>query len=211
MVRNPNHPSPGSQIKVEPIRNLKDIRLIKKLLADKPRDLALFTIGINTSQRASDLLRLTIGQLRNLRPMDELELKEKKTGKIRRISFNRACIEAIQKQMKHLQSSAASRGGDQAFCYSADDHPFFASMRGGKALTVSSVHRLVKGWCRTINLQGNYGSHTLRKTWGYHQRVTYGQALPLLCEVLGHSTQRQTLAYLCIQAEEIRSVYANEL
>jgi hypothetical protein len=62
-----------------------------------------------------------------------------------------------------------------------------------------------------INLRGNYGSHTLRKTWGYHQRVTFGQALPVLCEVLGHSTQRQTLAYLCIQAEEIRSVYANEL
>ena len=211
MVGNSNHPSPGSQIKVEPIRNLKDIRLIKKLLADKPRDLALFTIGINTSLRASDLLRLTIGQLRNLRPMHELELKEKKTGKIRRISFNRVCIEVIQKQLKHLKSSATSKDGDIEVSTSEGDQPFFASRRGGGALTVSSVHRLVKGWCRTIHLQGNYGSHTLRKTWGYHQRVTYWQALPVLCEVLGHSTQRQTLAYLCIQAEEIRSVYANEL
>lgn len=211
MVLNPNHPLPDTQIKVEPIRKLKDIRVIKKYLADRPRDLALFTIGINTGLRASDLVRLTVGQLRHLRPMDELELKEKKTGKVRRISFNRACIEVIQGQLKNLQSSALPKKNPSEASALLDDHPFFASRRGGGPLTVSSVHRLVKNWCRMINLRGNYGSHTLRKTWGYHQRVTYGQALPVLCEVLGHSTQRQTLAYLCIQAEEIRSVYANEL
>lgn len=55
---NPNHPKKGSTIKVDPIRKLKDIKAIKKLLANKPRDLALFTIGINTNLRASDLLRL---------------------------------------------------------------------------------------------------------------------------------------------------------
>ena len=38
-------------------------------------------------------------------------------------------------------------------------------------MTVSSVHRLVKSWCRDIGLKGNYGSHSLRKTFGYHQRL----------------------------------------
>jgi integrase len=212
MSPNPNHPAAGSQIKVEPIRDLKDIRSIKKLLADNPRDLALFTIGINTSLRASDLVRLTVGQLRDLKPMDELELKEKKTGNLRRISINRACIEVIAGQVAALPHSwSAQKDANPLSVISIDNQPFFCSKRGGGGLTVSSVHRLVKGWCRSVNLRGNYGSHTLRKTWGYHQRVTYGQALPVLCEVLGHSTQRQTLTYLCIQAEEIRSVYANEL
>jgi integrase len=206
---------------VEPIRELKDIRLVKKMLADNPRDLALFTIGINTSLRASDLVRLTVGQLRGLRPMDELELKERKTGNLRRISLNRACIEAVEGQLNNLKKQSCAAESNDSHPSSIDSHslpihpidaqPFFISRRGGGSLTVSSVHRLVKGWCRAINLRGNYGSHTLRKTWGYHQRVTYGQALPVLCEVLGHSTQRQTLTYLCIQAEEIRSVYANEL
>jgi hypothetical protein len=30
-------------------------------------------------------------------------------------------------------------------------------------------------------------------------------------ECFNHNTQRQTLNYLCIQAEEIQSVYMNEL
>jgi integrase len=213
-MTNHNHPAAGSSIKVEPIRYLRDIQSIKKLLADRPRDLALFTLGINTSLRASDLARLTVGQLRGLKPMDEIELKEKKTGKVRRISLNRSCIDAIDGQLKNLAACATKPNGSHPLSvFPLDSHPFFSSRRGrGEAgLTVPSIHRLVKSWCRAINLRGNYGSHTLRKTWGYHQRVTYGQALPVLCEVLGHATQRQTLTYLCIQAEEIKSVYANEL
>ena len=61
---NPNAPGGGSQIKVEPIREVKDINTIKRMLKDKPRDYALFTIGINTNLRASDLCRLTVGQVR---------------------------------------------------------------------------------------------------------------------------------------------------
>jgi integrase len=90
-----------------------------------------------------------------------------------------------------------------------DEEPLFINQRG--VLTVPSVNRLVKSWCKTINLRGNYGSHTLRKTWGYHQRVTYSVGLPELMEAFNHSSQRQTHSYLCVQPEEIRSIYNNEL
>ena len=194
--QNVNHPSRGSAIKVEPIRSVKDIRSIKKLLADSPRSLALFTVGINTNLRAGDLLRLRAGMVRGLKPMEEIEIVEEKTSKRRRISINRACIEV-------LQALLASRP------YQDEDF-LFASQRG-EVLTVPSVVRLVKGWCAAINLKGNYGSHTLRKTWGYHQRVTFGMGLPELMVCFNHATQRQTLEYLCIQPEEVRSIYANEL
>ncbi len=62
-IKNPNHPEKGSSIKVEPIRELRDIRSIKKLLADNPRNLCLFTLGINTNLRASDLLSITVGHM----------------------------------------------------------------------------------------------------------------------------------------------------
>jgi len=192
---NKNHPKKGARIKVEPIRDVRDIRAIKKLLDGNPMYTALFTLGINTNLRASDLLRITAGQVRGLKAMDEIELKEKKTGKTRRITLNKACVEALTRLL-------ASKKFD-------DDSPIFQGERG--TLTVPSVNRLVKSWCKAINLKGNYGAHTLRKTFGYQQRVRFGVGLPELMVCFNHSTQRQTLDYLCIQPDEVRSVYANEI
>jgi hypothetical protein len=82
-MANPNHPKKGDIIAVDPVRAVKDIRSIKKMLADKPRDLALFVVGINTNLGASDLTRVTVGQVRSLKHGDFFNLREKKTGKVR--------------------------------------------------------------------------------------------------------------------------------
>ena len=42
-------------ITVAPVRDIEAIRTISKLLADKPRDLLLWALGINNGLRASDL------------------------------------------------------------------------------------------------------------------------------------------------------------
>lgn len=190
--RNPNHPKKDSTIKVEPIREIRDIRSIKKMLADSPRNLCLFVLGINTNLRASDLLRLTAGQVRHCNAGDEITLKEKKTGKQRRITLNKSAVTAIQ----DLLAAAPL----------PDNSPLFFSQRG-EVLTVPSVNRLVKSWCQSINLKGNYGSHTLRKTFGYHQRVQLNTSIPELMVMFNHSSQKQTLDYLCIQPDEIRDAY----
>ena len=195
---NLNHPQIGSRITVDPIRKLRDVKAIKAILASSPRDLALFTFGINTNLRASDLLRITIGMVKHLEAGDELVLNEKKTGKERRITLNKTVITALSGYLDTVDFE--------------DTAPLFQGQRGyGKALTVPSVNRLVKQWCRSLNLKGNYGSHSLRKTWGYHQRVTHKVDIPVLMECFNHSSQKQTLAYLGIQPEEIKSVYENEL
>lgn len=190
-----NHPKKGSHIKVEPITEMRDIKSIKKLLADKPRDFALFTLGINTNLRAGDLLNLKAGQVRGLKDGEEIQIKEQKTGKLRRITINKT-------------SNQALRGLLASKLYQDKDF-LFTGQRG--RLTVSYLNRLVKGWCRALNLKGNYGSHTLRKTWGYHQRVTFGVDIPRLMVCFNHSTQRQTLDYLCVQPQEIAEVYRNEI
>lgn len=56
-----------------------------------------------------------------------------------------------------------------------------------------------------------YGSHTLRKTFGYHQSVTFGRGVPELMVVFNPCRQRETLVHLCIQPEEVKSLYLNEL
>lgn len=197
-MKNLNHPKKGSHISVEPIRRQKDIKLIKKILEDSPRNLCLFILGINTNLRASDLLRIKVEQVRHLQPGEEITLKEKKTQKPRRINLNRACIDAIQNLLQSIK-------------YEDDDFLFLSNRKDKNSLTVSSLSTLVKKWCKDVNLKGNYASHTLRKTWGYHQRVTFGVGIPELMVCFNHTSQKQTLDYLCVQPEEIKSIYQNEL
>lgn len=195
---NPNHPRKGDIIAVDPIRDIRHIRAIKKLLSDKPRDLALFVMGINTNLRASDLTRITVGQVRDLKTGESFDLRERKTGKVRAVIVNGDCVHAIQGYF--FTRSAA-----------IPEEPLFLSQRGGKAITPISLNALVKRWCKIINLTGNYGAHTLRKTWGFHQRTTFHVDIPTLMTAFGHATQRQTLKYLGIGEEEVRNVFMNTI
>lgn len=199
VLKNANRPDPGSVIRVDPIRELSAIDGIKVLLTKQPRNFALFVLGINTNLRAIDLLGLRVGQVAGLRPGSELVVREKKTGKIRAIPLNGSVHAAI------LAWLAQHPRADQA------EAPLFASRTGEKALSVPAMNRLVKRWCHEVGLEGNYGCHTLRKTFGYQHRVHFGTDLPTLMTMFNHSSQRQTLTYLGIQPEEIRSAYMKEL
>ena len=187
-----NHPKKNSSIKVEPITDVKAINRIKKQLADNPRNLCLFVMGINTNLRASDLQQIKAGDVRHKVEGDTLELKEQKTGKARLITLNESVVKAVQA----LLASDTFQ----------DDDFLFRSQRGDKAVSTPSINRLVKTWCKENGLKGNYGSHTLRKTWGYHQRKA-GTDIPTLMAMFNHSSQKQTLDYLCIQDEEIQDAY----
>jgi len=155
----------------------------------------LFTLGINTAYRANELLSLKVKQVQNLRAGDVLDLKQRKTHKYRPVTLNPSAVGAIQTWL--------AVGDLQAGDY------LFTGQRG--CLTVPTVSTLVKSWCRDVGLRGNYGSHSLRKTWGYWQRLERGTAIPLLMEAFGHATQQQTLAYLGIQSDEIAQIYELEL
>jgi len=197
MPKNPDNPRKGTATKVEPIRSKRAINNIKKLLADQPRDLCLFTLGINTGYRANELLSITVGQIRHLKPGDSLTIRQSKNSKHRTTPLNRTAINAVQHWL--AQDEAPQNNAE----------PLFRGQRG--ALTVSTVSKYVKQWCSDAGLKGNYASHSMRKTWGYWQRVGNGAALSLLVDAYGHSSEKQTLDYLCIQPEEISDLYEMEL
>jgi len=183
-------------MRVEPIRSVKDIRSIKKMLAASLRDYALFVVGICTNLRASDLLRLTVGNVRSLVVGSEIVLKEKKTGKARRITANAEIVEAVGLLLGSREADGRAL---------SDDEPLFVGQRG--VLTVPTLSRMVKAWCEAVNLRGNYAAHSMRKTFGYHQRTRLNTSVPELMVMFNHGSQRQTLDYLGIQPEEIREAY----
>ena len=190
---NNNRPQKGSHVLVEPIKDRAAIKRIKTLLSQNLRDYCLFVFGINTAYRANEILSIQVGQVRYLNVGESLNIKMSKTGKYRRVTLNKKVIEAIQTL---LDSGSFS-----------DEEPLFRSQRGGMAIGVDTLSTYVKNWCQNAGLRGNFASHTLRKTWGYWQRVVNKTPIPVLMEAFGHASQKQTLSYLCIQEQEIQDVY----
>ena len=188
-----HHPKKGAQIKVDPIRKVADIRSISKMLS--PRNHLLFTMGINNSLRAGDLLKLKVKDIKNMKSGDTLTIKESKTGKENILVVNKTVYKSLKIYLETVR----------------DNDYLFASRKGNRPITIQAVNNLIKKWAKAINLNGNYGAHTLRKTWGYMQRVEYGVGFEIICKRFNHSSPAVTMRYLGIEDKEVHSTLMNEI
>lgn len=194
---NRNHPKKGSVITVEPISE-KGVANIKRLLADRPRDLLLFTLGINNGLRIGDLLRLKVKDLKGLKAGQGLKVRESKTGKANVLMLNATSHKLFKEYMKALAPD--------------DDDYLFKSNKGdNEPISVPYVSQLIKGWCREVGLRGNFGSHSLRKTFGCIQRKKFGVSWELLSARFNHSSLATTKRYLGITCEEVNGILLNEI
>lgn len=183
---------------VEPIKNVKDINKVKQYLYEKnnKRNYCIFVVGINVGLKAGDLLRLKIGDVTDGKMVfDEVSIKEQKTGKIKTFALNTSAKEAIQ-----LYLDTLSWKGKNGY--------LFKSQKGGH-LGVRSLHYIIKSAMSELNIEGNYGSHSLRKTMAYHQ---YINRVPLetIRKMLNLSSSDMTLRYIGI-AKEVTIDYYNSV
>ena len=192
-----NQPKKGDRIAVDPIRKLKDIKAIAALTAENPRDHLLFIMGINNGLRAGDLVKLKVRDVRYLKVGDTLTIREGKTGKDNILVVNKTVFKALRTYLERVQP--------------ADEDWVFASRKGNSHIQSQAVSKLVKKWTKAINLRGNYGSHTLRKTWGYQQRVTHGVGFEIICKRYSHSSPAITMRYLGIEDREVHDVLMHEI
>lgn len=92
------------------------------------------------------------------------------------------------------------------------DAPLFLSRKGAhEAVSVRHLNRMVQGWARECAIKGRYGSHSLRKTFGYMQRTQFKTDLPTLMVAFNHSSQLQTLTYLGVQADDVHAAFMNKI
>ena len=180
-------------MKVGPIINPKDIKCIKRLLINRPRDRLLFICGCNSGLRVQDLLALKIGDVKHTNVGDRIVIREKKTGKENVFMINKEIKEALDDYLKTIEAK------DELF--------LFKSRKGSNSpLTTYAVTKYVKEWCDAVNLHINAGAHTLRKTWCYQQRTRYGSSWELLSRRLLHFSPAITRRYLGIQEEEVEEI-----
>lgn len=193
-----NTPPKGSSTVVDPIRKPEDIGSIKKLLSDNPRNLLLFTLGINNGIRTGDLLQLRARDVMDKKTGEAIQIRESKTGKQNWVFLN--------KESHRILKSYLSIAGLEN-----EDFLFKSRKGGNRPLTTNYVNRLIKGWCKAINLPGNYGAHSLRKTFGYIQRTRYGVGFEILCKRFNHGSPHVTMRYLGISDSEVFEILQNEV
>jgi integrase len=170
---------------VQPIRNKQQIEEIKSYLkATGIRDLLLFTMGINTGLRISDLLRLKIVDIKG---KSHVEIKEQKTGKMKRFPL-----------LGNLQSMI-----DEYVKGKSDSDYLFKSRNGGnKPITRVMAYMIINRACRKAGITDNIGTHTLRKTFGYHHYQTF-KDVAILQYLFNHSSPSITLRYIGITQDNI--------
>jgi integrase len=196
MRDNRNHPKKGSSITVEPIREIKDIKRIKRNLKDKPRDLLLFTLGINNGLRIGDLLKLKVQDVKNLQPGDTFTIREQKTKKSNVVMINKEVRRTLAVYLDAIQPND-------------EDFLFKSRIGQNQSLNKSYVNSLVKKW--TADIKGNYGTHSLRKTFGYIQRKVFGTSFEVICKRFNHSNPSITMRYLGIEDKEVNGILLNEI
>lgn len=194
LCKNPNHPKKGACLKVEPIRDRNAIALIKRNLLPHPRDFLLFTFGVNSGFRMSELLSLKVRHVQYGVPGHIIDLKQSKQDRYRAVMVNDVVFPAIARWLSVHPDPRPSA-------------PVFLSRKTGDALTVSTGCAMVKRWCLQAGLTGHYGSHSLRKTWAYHMRMTYEQPIELIMKALGHSNPEETMRYVGLLPEEVIELY----
>lgn len=187
---------------VEPIRDRKQIAHVKNLLKGQGRfrDLLLFVVGINTALRISDLLTLRIGDFfddqGNIRP--RFWIREEKRGKRQEVVINESIQEALDLYLA-AYPKVVNNSQHFAFFKLEPMRDYTQAIKRGQAW------KLLSAICHEAGLRGNFGTHSLRKTWGYHARMN-GVDLALIMYKLNHVSLAYTKRYLGITDEELQDV-----
>lgn len=173
---------------VEPIRSIEQIQEMKKALNyyGSKRDEFLFTLGINCGLRVSDMLNLKKNDISDYK----LRFRESKTRKLNTLP------------LFHIQTDI-----DSYIEFLEDDDYLFKSKRSNNPIQRVQAYRILNRSAEAIGLK-NIGTHSLRKTFGYHyyQRT---HDISLLMELFNHSSQSVTLRYIGIHQDVINETFSS--
>lgn len=169
---------------VEPIRDIEKIKEIKEhLLHRSYRDYFLFTFGINSGLRISDILPLRVMDVRYTK---HLKIREKKTKNVRKTIITQTLKNEIERYTKKM----------------ADSEYLFLSQKGDKPISRVQAWQIIHNAAKACGVEGAIGTHTLRKTFGYHFYQNT-KDVAMLQYIFGHSSPSITLRYIGINDDMV--------
>ncbi|QKS71921.1 site-specific integrase [Paenalkalicoccus suaedae] len=166
---------------VQPIRDVEVLREIKKYLRMwNERNYMLFLLGINSGLRISDILPLRVSDAKK----NYFNLRESKTNKQKRITMT---PELKRELHRYIEGK--------------EDHEYLFQSRKGinQPLTRDAAYKILQKAAQHVNID-DIGTHTLRKTFGYHfyQKT---KDVALLQEIFNHSSPQVTKRYIGINQD----------
>ena len=174
---------------VEPIRDPALVKDIDEYLEENKRDQLLYEFGIYTGLRISDILKFKVYDVLK----DTYTIREQKTGKQKTFKFN-----PILK--KHINEYIEGK----------DNNEYLFKSRIGVNRPISRVraYQILKRLQTVFPTVGNIGTHTLRKTFGYHYYQQFKRVADLMF-IFNHSSEEVTLRYIGVKTDEINKTFEN--
>ncbi|WP_026688962.1 tyrosine-type recombinase/integrase [Alteribacter aurantiacus] len=172
---------------VEPIKNIQKIHELKQILLNRSRrDYCLFVMGINTGLRITELLHSKVSDVyceETGRVLDFLSPETRKGTSYPHFYLNDQVKQAVGLYLSdnHLKSE------DFLFCSAKTNSP----------ITRQQAYRVIHAAAREAGIEHNVGTHTMRKTFGYHA-YRKGVAISLLQKILKHASKSEAYVYLGI-------------
>ena len=193
---------------VEPIRDNKTIKNMRAILKSQSiRNELLFILGINIGLRIGDILKLKVKDLTKSNtkaPKDYVIITEIKTRKTKKFYIGDIVKKVIENYMKENNNPEF------------DTYIFLSKKGVNRPITRQQAYRIINNAAESLGIverndQGNLihgeiGTHTLRKTFGYHS-FQNGTSLELLMDLFNHSSKTQTLRYIGITEDQKKEVY----
>lgn len=178
---------------VEPIRDLEKLEEIKEeLKKNGTRDYLMFLTGINSGMRVSDIVKLNVNDVRNSNGTmkEHITIIEKKTKKLKKFPLCNNLLVEIEKYTRNLEQGEY----------------LFKSRKGkNQPITTTQAYRIIVNAGERVGIK-NIGTHTMRKTFGYHHYKKF-KDIAILQEILNHSDPSITLRYIGINQDEINRAY----
>lgn len=180
---------------VEPIRDKKIVsKFLTYLKGTNERDWLLAKFQMNTGLRISDVVEVKVSDLlteggRFKEHFSKTELKTKKSTKIK-------LNDDLKKAVKNFVTE-----NDLQY----DDY-IFGSRKGG-CISTTQAYRVLKAAADAIGIE-HFGTHSLRKTFGYW---TYKQSkynIGLIMDIFNHTSPAMTLRYIGINQEQKDELYS---
>ena len=162
-----------------------DLKTERKQKEIEVRNFFMVYLGINIGLRISDLTEIKVGSIKN----GFIQLREKKTRKIQQIHVNPEVIEKIKKEYIEV--------------FNLDNEAYLFKSRKGynKPITRQQAYTILNDIAEDLKWKFPVGTHTLRKTFGYHYYIKTKNIVGLQ-KMFNHKDTQTTLIYIgMVQAD----------